>query len=1310
MHQQLFYGGESVDITSSTMNWTISNLDEDTTYVVYCSAVGVLGIQVGHEKMVNVTISTQCCREIAVTVYNSHFLNNSDQGEAVLFSTSRYAQEQDEKIYVDIIPDTMNDARAASPVALAARRLIISSDNEFMGYVHYRMAPPGEYCYTFSLTASQSAQYKLSVERYCFNVIEAVEEPSSPELESAEFSSDGTYIKAIFNTPTSIHGGIALNCYSFFIVKGIDDSSFCVSKSDRVVHIFLTSREGEELASVGNLLTLKGGMIKAKCTVSDCSSWSFASHSSVVIAEPKSRETPTISIWCPDTIAAYVDVHCEFVTTNDGGRPLENIGLSLQSVEANNSIVSSKWDLGTDYDSSRGLLNILTISNHSLQPGNTYSVQVSACSFLGACTRSSHIFVVSRYANHPVVSLRCTDTMYSSDALNAESKVHISTLGRGMKNIAYTWRIFMNGNLVPDNGANSSSLFYLPPHTLIPGMTYKLTVTAEDTLTGKSSTARRFIRIKRGNLIPIFNMQSFEVTLNRGELKVFNGSASYDQDMPDKTGTGAGLVFNLLCERYKPIPLEDSCDDLVTFCSGASCFVSVRERNASTIDYNVYRITILISHSQKSDIRKVRRVFIVQITPPTAPLVQSFSMTVGGDGRITGNNPIKLSASFLATEGGCATITGRNFDMTPAVRSEQPEICWPRPEDGLHLSQTLIVVLNLYLHRRSTYGFDLSTFSESEITSKNYIEVIPNVPPLGGRFIVDPNKGIEMKTRFILAASDFVDSDLPLTYIFTVCSPFGGDGGCKNINGIEKLSRRFDTLLASVGQDCTNNMNAVGVKVLDSWNAETEMFTDIQIEPNYNFTIEDMTFMVENAADEASILWTLTLAIDIWNRIECGNDHEMTADGQSTNSTAALAASDSCDSRCTRHGTCITRSRFGNECVADSNCRTQCVCNEGFGGRFCEVPLAELYAANRRFQLYLNRWGELIRTQAPQRSTVIMWLEGLAAVSHHDAYLVDSSKKLLVLLCLEVLYIADEIQVSNFDIIRTVEKILDLSLLQHEFGTSGTMQYLQLLKFYQEKFVFQKFQVGQYPEIIESSTFRIYVTSFPETFGTVTISPWSGLTFSFWHEQAGRLVVAESDALKANLTQVSAIDLVLDAHSVCKDMDESCFMNVTIRNDIADDLKQTHTTRCTKGVPHTKTYECPSGVDLVVSCNGTVSGYIKSNCSFYRQSRVCKNLFENGECTVIDSNANDTVCQCYMPAPTSGFRTLRVASVNAVTLHKENSEFIVNDQIDEPDTGLPLWVIAAAFTIMLAATLAIVLWTQRCLPADGGGVSSYYLR
>jgi hypothetical protein len=95
---------------------------------------------------------------------------------------------------------------------------------------------------------------------------------------------------------------------------------------------------------------------------------------------------------------------------------------------------------------------------------------------------------------------------------------------------------------------------------------------------------------------------------------------------------------------------------------------------------------------------------------------------------------------------------------------------------------------------------------------------------------------------------------------------------------------------------------------------------------------------------------------------------------------------------------------------------------------------------------------------------------------------------------------------------------------------------------------------------------------------------------------------------------------------------------------------------------------------------------------------------------VIDSNANDTVCQCYMPAPTSGFRTLRVASVNAVTLHKENSEFIVNDQIDEPDTGLPLWVIAAAFTIMLAATLAIVLWTQRFLPADGVGVSSYYSR
>ena len=62
--------------------------------------------------------------------------------------------------------------------------------------------------------------------------------------------------------------------------------------------------------------------------------------------------------------------------------------------------------------------------------------------------------------------------------------------------------------------------------------------------------------------------------------------------------------------------------------------------------------------------------------------------------------------------------------------------------------------------------FTLTGTTKSGKSAYSTVKVIVNSPPSPGIFYADPRQGFELSDMFTLAASKWIDDDLPLTYAF----------------------------------------------------------------------------------------------------------------------------------------------------------------------------------------------------------------------------------------------------------------------------------------------------------------------------------------------------------------------------------------------------------------------------------------------------------------------------------------------------------------------------------------------------------------
>jgi hypothetical protein len=1327
----LALGSDATEITTPRTNVTIDNLNPVTSYQVYCATISVSG---QHSFiMENSTIETLCCQEIVITPTSSPLIDHSDLRAGLTIDVGNLPDEG-EDIRIEIVSDPSNAFRKSTLSILSTNDIVFFHDSDPIKHVNFIKQISGEICFSFKISGSSRALFKLSMSRHCFTVHNSSQAIGGPQLASAMFSSDGTSVQVKFDSPTDAFDSSAPmvhDCSTIFSGNGINNLTKCMWVSDYILNIFMDFLDDERNAVVGDELTVLSNVFKAKCTVSDCSSWEFSSKHSILLTKPPFVIVPDIQLLGSDTIHHTKNFVLEFLR-RDGHRAYKVVDFAISFVAANNSAERGEVVLNAEDYPEKDLSQPLTILNQFLKSGYKYNINLRVCSFLDTCRRFSHHFFVTSAEYSPVVALYSTSTVKSGSdlvlrayVLNSEEK-HMNS-----SHISFTWTAFRGTDIVPSSGfiSTTSSIYVLKSSMLSPGTTYKFIVKATHMLSGVSSFARKFVYIEKNE-----NVGKLTVSDNVDMNRLHNLLIEYE-DEEGNTGSETGLVFKWHCELVWPIKNDARCSELIIERSDAYCAVSVLNKTDSSVDSKKFRITGIANFDGRSE----RMVTTLTITPPHTPTIEKISTRhIGGSGR-TGN---KVEATAFVISSGGGRVYMDDINMKKALLSP-PSQAFPPSDSKFPINHSFSVILyQPNLPQQGTYNLEFKVENEIGLISSSSILVNVNLPPIGGSIRINPTTGDEMTTLFTLLAYDIKDDDLPLKHTFYFCSPAFVDS-CQPINSFPQYSTMLKTIFGA-GPQFSDYMKEVGVIAIDDKDASSKFSTHIRILPNWNVTIDDWLTTLNSQSNSELRGYISPQLIDISNRIHCDvsscialnrqncafssntcglcldgfngqqepantmcipeaiGDGAMTLSRQNVAEGSASLRDEStffkaCHPSCEKHGVCVFVSdlytkasleRFLSECdVLDDSCQAQCICEVGFKGQGCEQTLAEFNLLNERYRIIFENWGKQISDQYPFPTTVVAWLSGIASVAPHASYLSQSSTELLIDLCLLVLRTAKDINISHKDIQLSVQKILNIA---SNLRTSGIKSYAEVLVHYQELFL-ESFHPIQYPETLYSGRSQFYVESFDGEVSTTTTMPtWGGISVSFGTVRSGKVAVAKSQAVSTERNkQTTPFSITLGGEFVHK-ANEPYHVNVTIRKKNINESIISYKTKCTAGAPRNITYQCPTPTNLKVTCNGKQRGYYVSNCSYFNRSVTCDSLSEGGHCSVIESTEFEVVFRCRLPASTSGLQSLIGAATEVVTIRAANSKFY-NEGSDSPLKYL-IWIIVAACAVVLAM---LVRWMHR---------------
>jgi hypothetical protein len=119
---------------------------------------------------------------------------------------------------------------------------------------------------------------------------------------------------------------------------------------------------------------------------------------------------------------------------------------------------------------------------------------------------------------------------------------------------------------------------------------------------------------------------------------------------------------------------------------------------------------------------------------------------------------------------------------------------------------TVVLVLSL-LTEGETYTLVMTATDSDGESSYQTISVVINEPPSSGELEVSPRRGFALDTSFTLTAYDWVDEDLPFTYIFGTTG-VNSDGTLDTTSlspfGDERDDATFSDVTLSQGLNSTN--------------------------------------------------------------------------------------------------------------------------------------------------------------------------------------------------------------------------------------------------------------------------------------------------------------------------------------------------------------------------------------------------------------------------------------------------------------------------------------------------------------------------
>jgi hypothetical protein len=339
---------------------------------------------------------------------------------------------------------------------------------------------------------------------------------------------------------------IVKNCSSLFRISTSSlssSSSSSLSLSDAVRCVWLDDKSLEMSPvphfNVGDVIKLKGGILKARCTSKvdvTCSSWPFSeSHTLTISApSPQSLSPPVVTLSMPSELGVCDDLLLDLSSSSgSGGREWQSLSfqVSLLSTSSTPTSPSSSSLLQqylsnlTSLPSSKSISSLIStpirIPKRLLTEGSVSSLEVWMCNFLSACGKRFKSFVVSSSVNVPVVSLSSQNVirMFHNTSLLISGGGYVSVCGRGNEestgatkssaSLKYTWSVWKDRVLQDSLSLQSVSVnpmqFKLPSYRLPSGSLYLVKLTVQHLISLKSSAKSVQVIVQSGDVVCVLS-------------------------------------------------------------------------------------------------------------------------------------------------------------------------------------------------------------------------------------------------------------------------------------------------------------------------------------------------------------------------------------------------------------------------------------------------------------------------------------------------------------------------------------------------------------------------------------------------------------------------------------------------------------------------------------------------------------------------------------------------------------------------------------------------------------------------------------
>ena len=609
-------------------------------------------------------------------------------------------------------------------------------------------------------------------------------------------------------------------------------------------------------------------------------------------AVPSSSQ-PSVSGIVPAALPACSNLNMDFSSTSGqlSGKQWYNVSISIiASQNQTQADVITSYLSATYFPfSTKFFKQPVSVPSIYLLPGveeeeeDTYTISIQVCNILLLCDAKSFVFYTSSAltSSPPITSIagNSVRSITRATGLTLYSTLYVPLCGteKRTSGLIAQWSVFEIKDNVKvltssynSTSSSSGSKLYLAPNTLPSNSRYVIELAGFDTVTKLKSQIVSAVVINVAASSLVVSLSPLSITggktqlLRVGNNLVVDASTSFDPDDVNPGSSTSALRFTWYC-RWSNSPLCPLSMNRITI-NGIND-VGLR-LTANSTAFNTTSLIILTVSAGVTG-RNSSVSFKVQVIGAEAPLI-SFTTTASSVSNVNTANRLTLLAS-VQTLSSCSAMWSVNDSSIMIEMRSSAYALTPLSVFVSGSSSVNLVLSGNLLQAGSNYVFSLTCGG-----STGKIVVTTNNIPQSGVYMVSPSEGVELSTSFSFTTSQWVDSDLPLSYQFSFVSPTSATD--MTIRGKSELTTTSSTLPSgSASQGFGLNTTATVYDVLGASNRLVQrvlvtMLSTAEVQSRLTDQLSVLSFSSSSSSDAVSaedITNLIAIASTAMNRVDC---------------------------------------------------------------------------------------------------------------------------------------------------------------------------------------------------------------------------------------------------------------------------------------------------------------------------------------------------------------------------------------------------------------------------------------------------------